>query len=122
MKKWVHIFLPLVVGGSIYLFFHKPDLLLHQYIKTPNYYHLFKENRLFQFCLNYVPDILWAYSLSHFLFLYLLLNYRWKKLVIVIILVSFSECIQLYLPNIFTFDIYDLILNVSAAFLHFLCL
>jgi hypothetical protein len=120
MKKWVHILLPLILGGIIYIFFHKPNLALHEYVKTANYYHLFQKNYFFKLLLNYIPDFLWAYSLSYFFNTYLPNSWKWKKPVSILFLISFSECIQLFLPTIFTFDFYDLLISICAALCTFL--
>jgi hypothetical protein len=116
MKKIIlHIFTPLFIGAIIYLFFHQPNLVLHKYIHTVNFYANFKGNKIFIICLNHLPDILWAYSLSYFFFTFLTFKKSILKLITIVLVLLFSECIQLFYPKIFTFDILDITLMVATS-------
>jgi hypothetical protein len=116
-RNLIHIIFPLLLGFLLYLFFHKPNLLLHAYITKltpiPNYYGYIKAYPVFIFLLNHLPDALWIYSLGIFLFISLdFVENSWLKAALVIILGSLTEVMQLFLPNQFTFDWVDLLINV----------
>ncbi len=121
-RNIVHIFIPLLLGFVVYLIFHKPNLQLHAYITKfiaiPNYYNYFKQYAFFIFLLNHLPDALWIYSLGIFLLLsFEWVKNDWLKAAFVIILGSLTEIIQLFLPNQFTFDWVDLLINIIILIL-----
>lgn len=112
---------PLLIGLAVYLLFHKPDLALHKcasdYFQTPNYYLLINKSPVTIFFLNHFPDCLWAYSLTCFLILYISDALPLKtKAALIIIVVSFTEIIQIFFPKQFTFDWIDLLLSIIIAF------
>jgi len=119
-RFFVHCLFPLLVGFIIYLFFHKPNLLLHKwanaFMSQPNYYNNIKNNKLSLFFLNHVLDIIWAYSLTWFLFLFINFNLKkFAKAAIVILIVSSTEVIQLFLSPHLTFDWVDLIFCICTT-------
>ncbi len=112
-KKLFQVITPLLVGFLIYLFFHKPNLILHsylaEYIQIPNFFNSFNHNKIFIFLLNHIPDILWIYSLGNFLiFACAFIKNKWVKAAIIIAIGSITEIIQLLFPLNFTFDWLDL--------------
>jgi hypothetical protein len=115
LNKWKHIILPILIGGLIYLFLHKPNLILHQYLHVPNYYAFGKGNFYFHLVLNYIPDFLWAYALSVFLFSFMPTNKKASNYIVVLTVLFTSELIQLYYPQNFTFDFLDIIIYFVAT-------
>src|SRR5882762_8255532 len=108
-----HCVLPLLTGFVIYLFFHQPNLKLHQWFadhySVPNFYSAIKGNSLAIFFLNHFPDALWDYSLTCFLMLYISNSIKkYSRATLIISLVSLTEIIQLFFPKQFTFDWTDL--------------
>lgn len=113
--------LPLLIGAAIYLFFHKPNLLLHiwvyKYFQLPNYYAYLQKSALAIFLLNHLPDCLWALSLSWFLVLFIANSIGFKtKAALIVFLVSFTEIVQVFFPKQFTFDWVDLFLSFAISF------
>jgi len=115
-----HCVFPLLLGFLIYLFFHKPNLQLHQWFADqfsfPNFYGSIKDQPLAIFLLNHVPDALWDYSLTCFLILYFSNSIkRNTRAALIIFLVSLTEIIQLFFPKQFTFDWTDLFLSILIS-------
>jgi hypothetical protein len=113
--------LPLLTGLAVYLFFHKPDLLLHQWLNNychfPSYYASVNKFPIAVFLLNHFPDCLWAYSLTSFLILFFPGSFSFKlKAAFILALVSATEIIQVFFPKQFTFDWIDLFLTVAVSF------
>jgi hypothetical protein len=112
-KLLLHTILPLVLGFAIYLFFHKPNLLIHyygsKYCSIPNFYENIKHIWLAIFLLNHLPDVLWAYSFGVFLVttLYFVPN-KYLKAALILFIVSITEVVQVFYPKHFTFDWLDL--------------
>lgn len=112
-KVLLYCFFPLLIGVLFYIFFHKPDLLLHRWLNSylifPNYYNLLKNIFWGKLLLNHFADIAWCYSLSHFLrlFYFLKLSHN-TRAALIILIVSFTEIIQLFFLKQFTFDWIDL--------------
>lgn len=112
-KVLLYCFFPLLSGVLFYIFFHKADLLLHRWLNScstfPNYYNLLKNNFGGKLLLNHFADIAWCYSLSHFLRLFYFVNLSHNtSAALIILIVSFTEIIQLFFPKQFTFDWIDL--------------
>jgi hypothetical protein len=115
-----HCALPMLIGLAVYIFFHKPNLVIHQWIfnycPIPNYYVLINKFSIAEFLLNHLPDCLWAYSLTYFLALFISNSFtRLVKAALIIIIVSFTEIIQLFFLNQFTFDWVDLFLSILIS-------
>jgi hypothetical protein len=116
-RNFAHMVIPMAIGFFLYLFFHKPNLLMHFYLEKhiglPNYYSCIKAYKLYLFLLNHLPDALWIYSLGVFLFVSLnFVNNNWLKAALILILGSITEIVQLFLPQQFTFDWIDLLINI----------
>jgi hypothetical protein len=115
-----HCAFPMLLGLLLYAFFHKPDLLLHKWIykycQTPSFFSSINKSSITIFLLNHVPDLLWAYSLT-FSFLLFISNAlpAIVKAAFIIIVVSFTEIIQLFFPEQFTFDWVDLFLSIITV-------
>lgn len=123
-KVLLYCFFPLLCGVLFYIFFHTPDLLLHQWLSSyktfPNYYHLLKNNFWGRLLLNHFADILWCYSLTHFFRLFYFLNLSMQtRAALIVLIVSFTEIIQLFFPKQFTFDWIDLFICFLIPFLIF---
>jgi hypothetical protein len=116
-KIILHTIVPLFIGFCVYLFFHKPNLLIHfyanKYFAFSNYYAAIKNNWFAIFMLNHVPDILWAYSFGIFLITILgFIQNKYSKAAFILVLVSFTEIMQIFYPKNFTFDLVDLFLII----------
>jgi putative effector of murein hydrolase len=114
--------IPLLVGFLLYLFFHKPNLLIHSFIAKcttiPNYYDYFKENKVFIFLLNHLPDALWIYSFGLFLFVsFGFIKKSWLKAALIVLIGSLTEIVQLFYQKNFTFDWIDLFINLIILIL-----
>jgi hypothetical protein len=110
----VHCLLPLVLGGLVYLLF-RPDVLFTNPMIYPP---VSINNGLLKQALFTLPDFCWCYSFSSALYLcarLCKLDFKITALTIVLLLL-FSEAIQLFFPQQFTFDLFDL----AAAFAAFL--
>ena len=115
-KLLLYCVAPLLTGLCFYIFFHKPDLLLHSWLKYyltfPNYYNTLIDNFWGKLLLNHFADIVWCYSLTHFLKLFYFLNLSYKtKAALIISIVSLTEIVQLFFPKQFTFDWIDLLIS-----------
>ena len=120
-KDFLHMVIPVLFGLLFYVFFHKPNLLLHAYIAkfiaVPNYYDYIKDNTFFIFLLHHLPDACWIYSLGIFLlFFFSFIKNKVLKAALIIVLGSFTEVVQVFF-NQFTFDWIDLIINVAILLL-----
>ena len=106
-------FLPLVVGGFIYVLFRKNGLLGIA-LPVPG----FKSASSGKVLIDVLPDFCWAFSLSSALYLFFNShNFSFKKTAWLIgFIIVFSELVQLLIPAYFTFDMLDLL----AAFLAFI--
>ena len=123
-KVLLYCFFPLLCGALFYIFFHKPDLLLHRWLYSfstfPNYYNLLKNNFGGRLLINHLADITWCFSLTHFLRLFYFLNFSQNiRAALIILIVSFTEIIQLLFPKQFTFDWKDLFICFLIPFLIF---
>lgn len=113
MKKFVlliflHCILPLLIGAVVYVFFrvdffaNVPKILVQQ---------LWIKRFLFT-----LPDFCWGYSLASALYLFAsAFDVPFKKMAcLIFILAPGSELVQIFLPQYFTFDVYDLAATVFA--------
>ena len=117
-----HCVFPLLAGFIIYLFFHQPNLQLHQWLaahfSVPNFYSSIKNHSLVIFLLNHVPDALWDYSLTCFLLLCVSTSVKkYARAALIISVVSLTEIIQLFFPKQFTFDWTDLFIAIIISLL-----
>lgn len=107
-------FLPLFIGGLIYIFFRKAGLLG---ISLP----MFDISRttFWKVILDTLPDFCWAFSFSNALhiFLYTFGLSFWKSTLFILVAICGSELLQILLPQYFTFDIVDLLAELFAVFL-----
>ena len=122
MFKWIvwRCVFPLLIGFIVYLFFHKPDLLLHQWLadhySIPDFYTSIKDKPVAIFLLNHVPDALWDYSLTCFLILCISNSIKkYTRAALIIFLVSLTEIVQLLFPKQFTFDWTDLLIAIMIS-------
>lgn len=101
--------LPLVAGLLIYVFFRTGSYLADLF---PASWKWKGESRMLLFVTGWLPDFLWCFSLSSFLFSFQVFNiYRsYKFLVLSLLLIS--ETGQLYSNQYFVFSSFDL----AAAF------
>lgn len=123
-KILLHTMLPLLLGFCIYLFFHKPNLAIHHYLyrycSIPNYYAAIKNNWLANFILNHAADVLWAYSFGIFLIIsFQSIKNKYLKAAFILLIVSFTEIVQVFYPKIFTFDWLDLLFIVITQLIVF---
>lgn len=121
-KLLIYCFVPLSIGLLFYIFFHKPDLLLHRWLSSfstfPNYNHLLTNNFWGRLLLYHFADIAWCFSFTHFLKLFYFSKFSYKtKAALIIFIVSFTEVVQLFFPKQFTFDRIDFFISVLIPFL-----
>jgi hypothetical protein len=124
-KILLHTLLPLLIGLCIYLFLHKPNLIIHYYanklVQFPNYYESTKNIALIKLVVNHIPDMLWACSLGIFL-LYTIwfISNKYLKAAFILILLSLTEIVQVFYPKTFTFDWVDLgLIIITQLFIFF---
>jgi hypothetical protein len=106
--------LPLFVGSLVYIFF-RPSGIFGISLKPLPY----KHSVLPALLINIIPDFCWAFSFSNALNIFFSqfgLSF-WKGVGFILALVCFSEFIQILLPQYFTFDIADLLVEIFAVFL-----
>jgi hypothetical protein len=124
MNKWfkatlLHVVLPLLLGFLIYLLF-RTNTWFHQTIipdwKTQFRFGNSTLNTIFKF---HLPDFCWSYSFTSSLLLW---KY-WHKIKLtyfepfILITLTATELIQLFLKPTFTFDWIDLIAAITSFFL-----
>jgi hypothetical protein len=119
---FLHILLPLILGGSIYLLFRPssiPENPFFIYSKEI----LQSDKAFLKLLINSGPDFCWSYSFTACL---LLINYYFLKQkyfwIIVFILVALSEIVQIFLYPHFTFDWKDLFADIAGFALALLLL
>jgi hypothetical protein len=117
-----HCIFPLLIGFSVYLFFHQPNLKLHQWLADsysfPNFYGYIKNNPIAIFFLHHFPDALWNYSLTCFLMLFFSNTIKINiRAAIIVSLVSLTEIIQVFFSQQLTFDWIDLLLALVISLL-----
>ena len=120
-KRLTYCIAPAIIGLAFYIFFHKPNLLLHTFINDlvefPNYYNRIKDTTLGILFLNYFADILWCFSLTNFLLFFCFKKYNYTtKAALIIIVVSLTEVVQLFFSKQFTFDWVDSVLSILIPF------
>ena len=119
LRVLLHVFLPLLIGLIIYLFYRPNVWLTKQlninadsYAEISNY-SLFKKWMIFS-----GPDLCWAYSFASAIFI---LNHLIKFtshhfiFIVVLIIVAASELIQLFLKPNFTFSFSDFVTVIIAC-------
>lgn len=103
--------MPLVAGLLMYVFFRTDSYLADLF---PPSWKWKGENRILLFVTGWLPDFLWCFSLSSFLFSFQVLNtYRSFKF-LVLSLLFISEIGQLCSNNYFVFNSFDLAAAFSA--------
>lgn len=109
--------LPLFIGGLVYIFFRKNGLLgisLHLLDVTPTFWTVL---------INSLPDFCWAFSLSNALYMFFA-YYHFSRLgstLLIALLITFSEIIQVFFPRHFTFDMVDFFVDLLSVFLAAIC-
>lgn len=83
----IHVGLPLVLGGIVYLFFRRSSILLDRWVPAMGLapfvgrIHLIAQHiRLPQWCVYSAPDGLWVYSLTYSLGRTWLFASRWQRI------------------------------------------
>lgn len=104
---------PLFIGSLVYIFFRKDGLLgVSLHVFSIDY------TQFWKVIVGTLPDFCWAFSLSNAL--YLLFGYHHfsflKGSVLIVSLIVVSECLQIFVPRHFTFDILDLFVDLLAVF------
>lgn len=120
-KLLLHVFLPLLIGLLIYLFF-RPDVWIATQlgIKPIPYSPTAGYSLLTKWIIFSGPDLCWAYSFASAIFI---LNHFIKfsshgfVFIAVVLFVGSSELIQLFLEPIFTFNLSDLLTVIAGCFL-----
>jgi hypothetical protein len=122
-KRYVALFiiLPLLVGLLIYLYFRE-NTLLHQWIGCRNQASSISiTNGLLHLVAYQLPDFCWSISFASALFLF---QYHFKIegkgfFYFVMALIVSTELVQLLVPQLFTFDWWDLIAAITAVLLSY---
>lgn len=116
MKKFLyHIFLPLIAGLLVYLFFRQPVTFLHEALGFKTTYLELPKNTFSNFLLFQVPDMLWAYSLTAILLF--ITQHRLISATLAIVLLSLVEYSQSTwrISNIDWVDIVSMLLAILLA-------
>jgi len=116
-KAFLFCFIPLLIGGCVYVFFRTGGLLGFS-IAGPGRI----DNQLWRGVINVLPDFCWAFSLVNALYLFAAYQQVgfWKTTWFALFLIIISETVQLLLPGSFTFDWFDLFAAIAAFLLSFL--
>ena len=118
-RVFLHVFLPLLIGLLIYLFFRPDVWIAAQFGMKPVPYSEISNYPLFKKWVIYsAPDLCWAYSFASAIFiLNHLLKFSSHGLVFISVLlfVGASELIQLFLKPTFTFSFSDLVTVIAGC-------
>ena len=120
-KILIHVFLPLLIGVFIYVFY-RPNVWITRFLNWTFNEQLNTENDavITRWMIYSGPDFCWAYSFASAIFI---LNHLYKfsshgfVFIIVLLLTGASEIIQFFFTSHFTFSIPDLIFIVLACIL-----
>ena len=114
----LHVFLPLLIGLSIYLLY-KPALFPSMSISGYDAA-LYHKNFFIKLLVNSGPDFCWSYSFASALFITNFILFKNKLLVYVtVFVIILAEVIQFFLPSHFTFDRIDLFVAIMAVILSY---
>lgn len=116
----INILAPILIGATIY-YLISPEVIFVKQIdaflgKGVHINHISSNFRLIKFIRNYIPDMIWGYTLIFSLF-FILGNNTAELLKILIIAFTFSavmEFLQLTSITIGTFDVYDIFVEFLA--------
>ena len=120
-KILLHVFLPLLIGFIIYVFY-RPNVWITRYLNWTFSEQLNPENYslITRWIIYSGPDFCWAYSFASAIFilnhLYIRLSQRFMFAFVLVILMV-SEIIQLFLKPYFTFSMSDLITVIAGCIL-----
>lgn len=130
-KKWLNICLPIFIGGLIYVLFRVDSLSVFRFIELAgldNWLSPIRERTMTwevnSFIKYSLPDGLWVYSFSYFIFSIWLLTVEEKFMKYLFISTPLlfgigGEIAQLAFPIIGTFDWQDLFISLVAYLLAF---
>lgn len=109
----LYCLLPLIAGALVYFFFRSATFLSSFLGFEKN---IPVKNGVLRLLVFTLPDFCWSYSLASALYLFSHFYERSFKLTAVAILMVLllSELVQLFFPQRFTFDVYDLAAAVLA--------
>lgn len=126
-KVMIHIFLPLFIGGLIYVGFRSKSLLIYSWVDNVSlnnliidFRNLLKSYQLQNWIKYSLPDGLWTYSLTSSLCLLLKKRYQLYWFVLPFILSIGFELFQMFKIIRGTFDIIDLVVCFIAYLLSIL--
>jgi hypothetical protein len=123
MNLLSHVFLPIIIGGLIYVLFRSDSLLMFkwfEFLGLSNIVYIVRESvtniNLFDWVIYSLPDGLWVYSFATCLIILWNENksYLFLFLIIPFLLGPGVEILQFF--NLFkgTFDLMDLIITIIA--------
>ncbi len=118
---FLNVFLPLLIGLIIYLFYRPKlfpsiSILGHKEALT-------NKSFLLKLLVNSGPDFCWSYSFASALFITNFIFFRNKLLLyITVIIIVWGEVIQIFLSRYFTFDWTDMVAAIMALALSWLIL
>ena len=115
---FLNIAIPLLIGLAIYLFCYKNTYIntLFENILKIDFPYIYRDNSFHKCITNWACDILWAYSLTFALF-FCFKDFNKPFLITFFVSIVFSvifECLQLTSIINGTFDIWDIIMELSA--------
>lgn len=115
----IHILIPLIIGGFVYLFFRSSTWIHYHIFNYAKVHPIVSLSGTWGNILAFqLPDFCWSYALSSSMFLWKKTNgirYSYISLLIASIVIG-AELIQIFMPAMFTFDSRDL-LAAGIAFL-----
>jgi|SRR5436190_6621295 hypothetical protein len=118
-KILLHVFLPLLVGFFIYIFY-RPNVWITRFLNWKFNEQLKAESYsiITRWIIYSGPDFCWAYSFTSAIFilnhLYIRMSQRFMFAFVLVILMV-SEIIQLFLKPYFTFSMSDLITVIAGC-------
>lgn len=124
----VFVIIPLLLGASIY-FLLSPETFVGNWLSIFLKFESITEIRdylseysIVIFIKNYFCDFLWAFSLESAIFIFFIHKFSYYSIVISIVISFISEIIQKVHIISGTFDIFDIIIELSAILLSYFLL
>jgi len=119
LRVLLHVFLPLLPGLFIYVFYRPGVWITKQFnITSVSYTEMSNYSLLKKWFIFSVPDLCWSYSFASLIFI---LNHLIKfsshgmAFIAVLIIVAASELVQIFLKPNFTFSFSDLVTVIMAC-------
>ncbi|HWK24580.1 MAG TPA: hypothetical protein VNS08_16245 [Ureibacillus sp.] len=126
LQSWAHIYLPIIIGGTIYTLFRVDNLLvfqMYEILQIDGLIDSFREHSLVleipSFVKYSLPDGLWVYAFTYFLVsLWKYEENAGKEKYLIMIVPLWlgvgGEIMQIFFSQIGTFDFQDLLISLIA--------